>query len=183
MAYTLYIRPVLIPIFASAVVMGGAFTTALNSQPGFESRATGQQELSNPDLLESGPSYSPDNTYGRGPVPDWVVGFSHIFKPEYFAQAETSDYQPYQGVAWTETSPVLPLQSQPDSVAQAAEVFVADDEGGREIDNPAHRPDPAPQFREPQAERAPLDRTVEFDHADRSENTDIDDARQVTASL
>lgn len=183
MAHTIYIRPVLIPIFASAFILGGAFTTALRSQPGYESRPMGQQELQNPDALERGSNYYADNTYGNGPVPDWVIGFSHIFKPEYYNQAQASTYEPYQGVAWTDPAPVLPLQPATDSGAELRQVAIADDEGGRQVDDLAHRPDPAPVFREPRAERAPLDRRVEFDDADRTEDADVDNTRQVAAVL
>lgn len=193
MAYTLYIRPVLIPILASAFITGGAFTAALRSQPGFENRPMNQQDMGNPDALEHGPAYSPDNTYGSGPAPDWVIGFSHIFKPEYYHQPDASTYEPYQGVAFNEPAPLLApqlvapqtLAAQPvaDSAAQPRQVIIADDEGRRQIDDLAHRTDPAPVFRKPLAERPALDRPVEFDDADRAEDTDVDNTRQVATIL
>lgn len=140
-------------------------------------------------------------SYRPGPTPWWVTGTywrqerqpQPVFRddvwrergwdrPAYEPEPLYADarFEPYP-VA-THRAPLYPEpKANPDGAAKKREVFVADDQGRREIDDPAHWANPGAQFGEPPAKRPNLDRPVEFNDPYRAPNPDVYDAVEAPA--
>ena len=100
------------------------------------------------------------------------------------------DYSTYDSLAQTaeavDVSATVPsddAEALADSLGQVSQVRLIDDQGRGQIDDLAHRAEPAAQISEPGAERARIDRSGEFDNADRAQDADVSYPRQVAARL
>ena len=163
----------LIPIFASALAVGAIFTAALGSQPGFR-LVQSEQQVINPEALDSDPGYPLMPHFGSGRLPDYVLG-TDFARLGSSPMIEPATYEP--------PASTVEAQALADASRQLAEVSITDDQGRRQIDDLSHRPDPATQLSEAGVQRTRFDRSVEFDHAGRAANPDVDDAGRGPAGL
>jgi hypothetical protein len=135
-----------------------------------------------------------DASYPGGVMPDYVLGTDWVYgrappavAPVVMARtAAYSDAAALQDAAPTPIKPVaeyratLPYyearlyaylsggkaEPAPQAPAQLIQYGVVHDQGGRQVDDVAHRPDPSPLGGEALAQRAALNRVGELDHPD-----------------
>ena len=149
------------------------------------------------DEGDSGPQYA---TYGSGPTPWWVTGTfwrreresQPIFAEDVWRERgwDQPSYDYEQHYADARYEPAVstyraPLYGEPEaypySAAEKREVFVADDQSWREVDDPAHGADPGAKFGKPAAQDPGFDRGREFDDSYGPEHADVYDAAEAPA--
>jgi hypothetical protein len=136
---------VLFPVFGSAIAAGAVFTAALNGQEGYVTPHSQPMQVARADAVESEPSIAAPMTLPRGPLPSYVLGTG--FHDQDVQQAvQTATYNPDDFTASDGEA-----QTQADSSTQPVKVSVVDHQGGSQIDDLAHRPDPASQIGEARA--------------------------------
>jgi hypothetical protein len=160
----------LLPIFGSAIAAGAMFTAALNDQPGYTAPRVQLQRAVNYDAVESEPNIVPALTLPNGPLPDYELGTRFAHAQDGQAAQPAAFHPDDLSVSGGEA------QAQTDGTAQPLKVGIVDHQGGGQIDDLAHRPDPATQLGETGVQRPRFDRDAELDNADRAHDPYVDHA-------